>query len=273
MSSLDFEELVENIFSRISHSLISRELTNYSQLESFIWLKCKLNLSERLPPLRGWAASPDVLLKLHTHIMSSRPSIVVECGSGASTLVIADALSQNGHGKLISLEHSDFYGGQTLETLKAESLEGWVDLRIAELEPWSGPHLNPDDAEKPAYWYCSSLLDDVTNVDLLWVDGPPGSTCLFSRYPAFAALEGKFSSNAEIWMDDTNRKDDRKVCEAWAHDSGFEVEFLPMEKGLGRLTRPASTNGLTSLQTKMEPEHPERAYGFDFSISDDDHIG
>src|SRR5699024_11233349 len=63
------------------------------------WLQRRLTIKGQLPPLRGWATSPDVLLRLHTHIMATRPNVIVEFGSGASTLVIADALSQNGAGK------------------------------------------------------------------------------------------------------------------------------------------------------------------------------
>lgn len=209
----------------------------YAQLESLSWLQHRLAIKGQLPPLRGWATSPDVLLRLHTHIMTTRPQLVVELGSGASTLVIADALGQNGTGRLISVEHSDHYGAQTLATLQAEQLEGWVDLRIGDLEVWESEHLNPKDAEKPPRWYPLSLLEDIENVDLLWVDGPPGATCPFSRYPALPALVDKLSSKAEIWLDDTIRQEERDICERWAEDHDFELEYYPLEKGLGRLTR------------------------------------
>lgn len=190
---------------KVTKDLILVQNRLYAQLESLSWLQRRLAIKGQLPPLRGWATSPDVLLRLHAHIMITRPRVVVEFGSGASTLVIADALRQNGCGKLISIEHSDYYGSQTLGTLKAEQLQGWVDLRIGDLEAWESEHLNPDDAEKPSRWYSLSLLEDVEQVDLLWVDGPPGATCLFSRYPALPALADKLSPNAEVWMDDTIR--------------------------------------------------------------------
>ncbi len=209
----------------------------YAQLESLSWLQRQLAIKGPLPPLRGWATSPDVLLRLHAHIIAIRPRVIVEIGSGASTLVIADALRQNGVGKLISIEHSDHYGAQTLGMLHAESLEGWVDLRIGELEAWEGEHLNPEDAEKPSLWYPVSLLEGVENVDLLWVDGPPGATCLFSRYPALPVLADKLSPKAEVWMDDTIRQEEKYICERWASDHGFELEYLTLEKGLGRLSQ------------------------------------
>lgn len=225
---------------KVTKDLILVQNRLYAQLESLSWLQRRLKITGQLPPLRGWATSPDVLLRLHTHIMATRPRVIVEFGSGASTLVIADALCQNGVGRLISIEHSDHYGAQTLGTLQAESLEGWVDLRIADLEAWEGEHLNPEDAEKPSRWYPVSLLEGVDNVDLLWVDGPPGATCLFSRYPALPALANKLSPNAEVWMDDTIRQEEKDICERWAKDHGLQLEYYALEKGLGRLSRPAS---------------------------------
>lgn len=257
---------------KVTKDLILVQNRLYAQLESLAWLQRRLAINGHFPPLRGWATSPDVLLRLHAHIMASRPQVIVEFGSGASTLVIADALRQNGVGKLVSLEHSDYYGAQTLGTLQAESLEGWVDLRIGELEAWQGEHLNPEGAEKPSRWYPVSLLEGVENVDLLWVDGPPGATCLFSRYPALPALAGKLSSNAEIWMDDTIRQEEKDICERWANDHGFELEYFPLEKGLGRLTRPGSNAvppQTVPMVTHSDESLSEHALGLDFSLPED----
>lgn len=66
----------------------------YSQLESLSWLQRILKIKGQLPPLSGWAASPDVLLMLHNWVKTNRPKCIVEFGSGASTIVIADALRQ-----------------------------------------------------------------------------------------------------------------------------------------------------------------------------------
>lgn len=257
---------------KITRDLLIVQNRLYAQLESLSWLQRRLAINGQLPPLRGWATSPDVLLRLHTHIMATRPRVVVEFGSGASTLVIADALRQNGIGKLISIEHSEYYGAQTWSTLEAEHLQGWVDLRIGDLEPWEEQHLNPEDADKPSYWYPASLLEDVENVDLLWVDGPPGATCLFSRYPALPALADRLSPSAEVWMDDTIRQEEKDICQRWAEDYGFELEYYALEKGLGRLTKPgaqsvpAAPQTMATMPASENERHPEQALGLDFSL-------
>lgn len=223
---------------KIQQGLTRSQNLVYTQLESLSWLQRRLLTSTQLPPLRGWASSPDVLLHLHTHIMQARPEVVVEFGSGASTLVIADALSQNGEGKLFSIEHSDYYGSQTLSQLEENCLQNWVDLRINELVLWEAEHLNPEEVSKPSLWYSTSLLKDIKSVGLIWVDGPPGNTCPYSRYPALPALLNQLSDNAEVWMDDTIRQIEKDICEDWAQKYGFDLEYFILEKGLGKLTRP-----------------------------------
>jgi hypothetical protein len=246
---------------KVTKDLILVQNRLYAQLESLSWLQRRLAIKGQLPPLRGWATSPDVLLRLHTYIMATHPRLVVEFGSGASTLVIADALRQNGSGKLISIEHSDHYGQQTLDTLEAEHLQPWVDLRIGDLETWEGEHLNPEGAEKPSRWYPQSLLKGIEQVDLLWVDGPPGATCLFSRYPALPALANKLSPYAEVWLDDTIRQEEQDICERWAKDYGFELEYYPLEKGLGRLTRATSSTAPIALPQAFDEPHPRACAG------------
>lgn len=231
-----FAEANVESFNKITQDLIKIQNRIYSQLESLSWLQRRLLPKTQLPPLRGWASSPDVLLRLHTHITETTPTVVVEFGSGASTLVIADALSQNGIGKLFSIEHSDVYGAQTLSQLQQNHLQDWVELRIGALESWDAAHLNPEDASKPSLWYPTFLLKDIENIDLIWVDGPPGGTCMYSRYPALPALSTQLSNSVEVWMDDTVRKEERNICESWAKDYGFNLQYYPLEKGLGQLS-------------------------------------
>lgn len=242
----------------------------YTQLESLSWLQRRLGIKGILPPLRGWPTSPDFLLRLHSWILKNQPKLVVETGSGASTLVIADALRQNGKGKLISLEHLQEYADKTQETLADEALTPWVELRVGALKPWKEEHLNPKDAEKPSRWYPLNL-EGIENIDLLVVDGPPGNTCLYARYPALPAFFERLAPTAEVWMDDANRQEEKEISEEWAKRYGFELEFVPLEKGMSRLTR-RGAQPPTTVPVKannVDVLHPERALGLDFSLPDD----
>ncbi|MCK0753256.1 heparinase II/III domain-containing protein [Chromohalobacter japonicus] len=228
--------------SKVTRDLITVQNRLYAQLESLSWLQRRLKIQGRLPPLRGWATSPDVLLHLHEHVMAARPRLVVEFGSGASSLVIADALRQNGFGKLVSLDHSEHYGGMTRESLRREYLDQWVDLRIGELEPWTGQHLGRQEGQEDEalHWYPVRLLEGLEGIDMVLVDGPPGATCQYARYPALPALVERLSAEATVWMDDTIRQDEKDICEDWAQRYGMTTEYLAYEKGLGILRRSAN---------------------------------
>src|SRR6185437_4279924 len=60
--------------------------------QAFLQLEALQNLSALLPPTRGWAASPDLLAVLVDVVITERPALIVECGSGASTLWLALAM-------------------------------------------------------------------------------------------------------------------------------------------------------------------------------------
>jgi len=73
-------------------------------------------------------------------------------------------------------------------------------------------------------------------------------------------------------MDDTIRQEEREICERWAKDHGFELEYFPLEKGLGRLTRPGSTlvqPARMSRVTYSNESLSEHALGLDFSLPED----
>lgn len=62
-------------YELLSQNRLSTDLNlTFHQIQAFICLDRRLNLSYALPPLRGWAASPDFLLLLaeYVHIINRR---------------------------------------------------------------------------------------------------------------------------------------------------------------------------------------------------------
>ncbi|MDR1554429.1 MAG: class I SAM-dependent methyltransferase [Campylobacteraceae bacterium] len=226
---------LQNLQAKILSQIQYAEKLNFAQNESLHWLIKRLNLRYSLPPTRGWSMSPDILLRLHEYIMFAKPKKIVELGSGVSTIVICDALRQNGSGLLYSIDHLEQFGKQTLQNIKKESLEKFVDLRIAPLELWRSKHLHSD--KKSVFWYQKKCIGDIQDIDLLIVDGPPGHTCPFARYPAMPAFYGRLSLNAQIWMDDTNRDEEKEICKTWVDKYNLNVEYFPLEKGSCILTK------------------------------------
>lgn len=176
-------------------------MTAYRQTQALIQLTQLLDFKSPIPPTRSWAASPDLLLTITEIVRKYRPGLVVELGSGVSTLVAAKA----GARKVVSIDNSDEFGGKTISLLKDHKVRG-VDVRIAPLQPYANGFT----------WYDTSMIKDLKKIDLLIIDGPPGSKNPEARYPALAEFKDKLSSKAVIIIDDVQREGERKLAEDFA---------------------------------------------------------
>lgn len=199
----------------------SRE--NYKQGEFYSQLLHLLNLTAPIPATRSWAASPDLLLTLLHHVRSSAPKTIVDLGSGMSTLVLAKSAPT---AKIYSIDNSDEYAGKTARLLADHGITN-VNLRVAPLTP----HISGVD------WYDTAQLADISSIDLLFIDGPPGSKNMKARHPAIAECISRLSPSAIIVIDDVAREGERAMAEEFARLlPTHTIEFLPHEKGTAVLT-------------------------------------
>jgi predicted O-methyltransferase YrrM len=210
-----------------------RELKQtFRQLEALQNLNAVLPASDVLPATRGWAASPDLLLALVDLVITGRPSLIVECGSGASTLWLALALRRFGiDGRIIALDHDPVFSGRTRDFLARHDVLDLAEVRDAPLESFSL------DGETYS-WYARTAWEDLAGIDLLFVDGPPAATGHQARYPALPLLNKSLSPVATIVLDDLIVPDMREVLPRWLDaDPGFSSEILPLEKQAAVLRR------------------------------------
>jgi len=138
---------------------------------------------------------------------------VVELGAGMSTVVIARLLAERG-GTLASVEHDPTWADLIRGQLELEGLQGTAGLLSAPLEPnaesWSG-----------APWYSADAIASLPGaIDLLLVDGPPGSPeeSAHSRYPALGALAGRLAEDSVVILDDADREPEREIVERWQQE-------------------------------------------------------
>jgi predicted O-methyltransferase YrrM len=204
----------------------------FRQLEALQNLNAILPTSDVLPATRGWAASPDLLLALVDLVITERPSLIVECGSGASTLWLALALRRFGiDGRIIALDHDPVFSGRTRDFLARHDVLDPVEVRDAPLESFSL------DGETYS-WYARTAWEDLAGIDLLFVDGPPAATGPQARYPALPLLNKSLSPIATVVLDDLIVPDMREVLARWLDaDPDFSSEILPLEKQAAVLRR------------------------------------
>ncbi len=217
---------------RVGADLDKQVRQTFRQLEALPNLSAVVPANEVLPATRGWAASPDLLLVLVDLVISERPSLVVECGSGASTLWLALAMRRfKVDGRIIALDHDPVFGGKTRDLLARHDVRDLAEVRDAPLESFSL------DGETYS-WYARRAWEDLTGIDLLFVDGPPAATGHQARYPALPLLSGSLSPAATVVIDDLVVPDMQKVLRLWLDAyPDFGSEVLPLEKQAAVLRR------------------------------------
>ncbi|WP_169579562.1 class I SAM-dependent methyltransferase [Ruania albidiflava] len=193
-----------------------RSRDNLTQIQALLQLHEQFSPDAPLPEVAGWAMEPTALVELVNVVARLRPRLVLECGSGTSTLWIAYALRRNGSGRVVALDHDTEYAAATAQVITEHGLEQWAHIRHAPLAPTDTPR-------GPMPWY-STDLTDLTGIELLVVDGPPKATGELARYPALPVLDDRLAPDARILFDDADRPDEVAVLDAWRETYSLEVE-------------------------------------------------
>uniref|UniRef100_UPI002618524B class I SAM-dependent methyltransferase n=1 Tax=uncultured Microbacterium sp. TaxID=191216 RepID=UPI002618524B len=183
-----------------------------------------------LPPVAGWAMSPAGLLMLTDTITKRDAGLVVECGSGSSTLWMALAMKAKARGKVVALEHLDEYAEKTRELLEAHGVADWAEVRVA---PLTSVHTAHGDFQ----WYDTDGMTWENPIDILLVDGPPTTTGEHARYPALSVLGSLLDPSAIIVVDDADRQDEREVMTMWEREWPDLIHRTSPGQGIEVLTR------------------------------------
>jgi hypothetical protein len=182
----------------------------------------------------GWALTADAGAVLVREVALRRPRIVVELGSGVSTLLVGRMLKEAGAGKLYSLDHDAAWAERTRAHVRASGLEDFVVVLDA---PLTSQRHDGDEYE----WY--TLPEEVAQlreIDLLVVDGPPQSLSPngIPRYPALPVFGPKLSADAFIYVDDAKRPQEQRMIEAWLkRDPSLSKWAIQTAPGTCLLTR------------------------------------
>lgn len=192
----------------------------WRRTEALTALYSTLELTAPLPPLGDWAIDPLFGVCLVNVVLDCRPgpSVVVECGSGASTVITAAALRRHGiDGHVTSLESDPVYADVTRGYLRRHGLEAFATVYTASLV--EGDH-------GFGVWYDTEALGSLAGpVELLVVDGPPTTgTSPTARGPALDVMAGRLAPGARVLVDDALRPGEQEVLDRWGRDHP-DVEF------------------------------------------------
>lgn len=184
----------------------------------------RLGLAEtpRHDPL--WSAAADFLGIVVAHVLEARPARIVECGSGASTVLLAACGARHGAGHVYSLES----GADFARATRADLVRLGVAAHATVLD---APLVEQTLDGRNYAWYDLAALPP-GKIDLLVVDGPPARIQADARYPALPCLLDRLAEDCVIVLDDAARPGEREVVARWLTDQPrLRHRFIATERG------------------------------------------
>jgi hypothetical protein len=128
--------------------------------------------------------------------------------------------------RIVALEHDDKYAAVTERYLQECGVSGFAEVRRAALEPITIGSQVSD-------WYAVDAIEDLQDIGMVLVDGPPGATGPFARYPAMHLLAPRMAPVATVFLDDSLRGDEQAIADRWQEEfDDFVRAEVPLEKGM-----------------------------------------
>lgn len=170
-----------------------------------------------------WALDQDTIALLWEQLQQGKPEIIMECGSGVSTLMFARYFQDFcPEGRLISFEQ-DMKEKQRVEAwLQKHGLAGFVNILYTPLN------------ERGEYRFDQTAIDGFLQgkrADWLMIDGPNGADG--SRSADMDGLLPSLAPGARWYADDAFRDGELDFLQGWQERKEVVVEGIyPVGKGL-----------------------------------------
>lgn len=147
--------------------------------------------------------------------------LVVECGTGVSTLYLGALLAQQG-GQLVSIDDDASWIGIIEGLVRGAGLTEQIRLVHAPLAPCP-------EGLGGLPWFAREPIDAALGdqlIDLLVVDGPQahGHGRALARYPALPVFKSRLAPAAGVFLDDTERAGEREILERWREMLGVSQD-------------------------------------------------
>lgn len=146
-----------------------------------------------------WQLRSESLAALDVRLGELNPQLIVEVGSGQSTVVLSK------HARTVSLEHIRKYAELS------QHIAPQAEVRLCKMRPFYTLGGNFS-------WYDTKMPQ---GIDFALIDGPPMS---IGREAAFFALHPFLNPGWEIWLDDADRQHEQDCLLLWQKWFRFQVE-------------------------------------------------
>ncbi|MDX6718180.1 MAG: hypothetical protein QOJ63_434 [Solirubrobacteraceae bacterium] len=166
-------------------------------------------------PWSSGAMRPAGLVVVCNEIVHGARTRVVECGSGASTVLLARLLRARGAGSIVAVEHDGAWAALVNDLLLREELDDVAHVVHAPLQG------------APPWYARAPLAALASDIDLLVVDGPPAFATdeQHRRAPALAFFEPRLTAGATVVLDDLQRSGEREVLARWQEQTSWRFRL------------------------------------------------
>lgn len=168
-----------------------------------------ISLRSPIPELGKYTIAEDFAVLMIKEILEKKPQVVIEAGSGISTIFMAYCFEKLGQGKSFSLEHLEPYAVETRRMLHEHKFTD-SDAKILHT-PLCEYKIKNDLYQ----WYNINDVSIPKPIDMIIVDGPPRKAGKLARYPILPLLHHHLSESAIILLDDANRDDEQAIVKLW----------------------------------------------------------
>jgi Methyltransferase domain len=187
-------------------------------------------------PWSGYAIGAESLLRVLSELTRMSPELVVEFGSGLSTIEIGRALAKLPRGHLLSFEHDEEWARMVERKLALLGLAANVTVVHAPLEPTTirGSTFT---------WYSEPAVSGAIRgrrIGVMLVDGPPGNSCHLARYPALPVLYENLAPDAVVFLDDASRAEEAEISARWSREFHLDASIRGGLHGVAVLRRPGA---------------------------------
>lgn len=173
-------------------------------------------------PTRGWHLRADALRLVADIVAETRPRLVLELGSGASTVLLArQCASLDTKARVVSVEESPFFAARTTKLLRRHRFCDWVSVVVSpvvrtRIGDWRGYCYGMSEAAM------ASAMDG-ERAGVVLIDGPMSAWTMRGdcRYGTLPLIRRWLAAGALVIVDDANRRRERGIIERWTEEGLF----------------------------------------------------
>jgi len=218
--------MINRIINKIRKFSDNIDISNQMQQDHMALTQLLKMFDDKLfIPLTTWSISPKEVLHFCNDIIINNRNNIVEFGSGFSTICIAQLLKVNKkESTFISFENNADWAAELTLLLQRMDLDGYVKIVHAPLVDVPAVYAK----ENQQKWYDTTVIEAAINqnqsLDMIIVDGPYGGSTPFARFSAVPFLLSKMSTNYAVFLDDTNREQEKMIAADWHAKLGGKIK-------------------------------------------------